>query len=198
VGRLQGKHFDHYRRFFVKSESGASPLEGLSRNDVELIEARIDGFNALIRSEALARGFHVVEVAKMLDLLAVRRNGSEDAPDKPLRDFLGDAEHPLLRLTPVPNILMYELDANGARAQGGLFSLDGVHPSTVGYGLIAEEFLKTMRAAGVPDAERARIPWAAVIANDSLLQHPPRLWQPLLDQAEQHATLWGLLARALA
>jgi lysophospholipase L1-like esterase len=198
VGRLQGKHFDHYRRFFVKSDSGASPLEGLTRHDVELIEARIDGFNALIRSEALARGFHVVEVAKMLDLLAVRRNGTEDAPDKPLRDFLGDAEHPLLRLNPVPNILMYELDANGARAQGGLFSLDGVHPSTAGYGLIAEEFLKTMRAAGVPDAERARIPWAAVIANDSLLQHPPRLWQPLLDQAEQHATLWGLLARALA
>jgi len=199
VGALANGHFDHYRRFFVKSESGSSPLEGLTRRQVELIEARIDAFNRIIVSTAAARGWHVVDTAGMLSRLAVRRTGNDDTPERPLREFLSDMpDHPLLGLKPLPSVLMYALDATGARTQGGLFSLDGVHPSTIGYGLIAEEFLKAMRQAGVPDANRAQIPWAAVIANDSLLQRPPRLWQPLVDQAEQHATFWGLIARALA
>jgi hypothetical protein len=36
---------------------------------------------------------------------------------------------------------------------GGLFSLDGVHPTNTGYAIIANEFIKTMNrslAAGVP------------------------------------------------
>ena len=35
------------------------------------------------------------------------------------------------------------------RTQGGLFGLDGVHPSTVGYGLIAKEVLDILGSVGV-------------------------------------------------
>ena len=40
-------------------------------------------------------------------------------------------------------------DGHGGRATGGLFSLDGVHPTTVAYGLIARELIDIMRLAGV-------------------------------------------------
>ena len=44
---------------------------------------------------------------------------------------------------------------------GGLFSLDGVHPTTVGYGLIAQEMIDIMVRAGVtfyqPDGKTPRI-----------------------------------------
>jgi hypothetical protein len=58
--------------------------------------------------------------------------------------------------------LVNELAANGAVVggqklttafMGGLFSLDGVHPTNTGYAIIANEFIKTMDRsfpAGIP------------------------------------------------
>lgn len=198
VGHFDGKYFDNYRRFFVNSDGPGNLLEGLSRDDVITIEKRIDSFNRSIREQVGARqNWHIVETAALMDRLALRRNLKENEPDEPLRAELR-ADHPLLALDPVPNVFMYQLDAQGRRVRGGLFSLDGIHPTTIGYGLIAESFLKVMRDAGVPGADPLRLPWNAVIANDTLIQHPPRLWHSMLAEAERHATFWALLARALA
>ena len=198
VGAFDGKYFERYQRFFVKSDGPASLLEALTRQEVIAIEQRIDTFNDAIKSNVAERErFHLVDVCGVLNRLAVRRNRLEAKPDQPLRDFLPH-DHPLLQLDPVPSVLMYELDGQGRRVQGGLFSLDGIHPSTIGYGLIAELFLTEMQKVGVPGASPARLPWPAVIANDSLLQAPPVLWHHLLREGEAHATFWGLLARALA
>jgi hypothetical protein len=41
---------------------------------------------------------------------------------------------------------------DGRRATGGLFSLDGAHPTTVGYGLLAQELIT------VNGTRRCRIP----------------------------------------
>lgn len=198
VGGFDGKHFEHYRRFFVRSEGALGLLESLTRQDVITIERRIDGFNEVIRANVARRErWHLVDVAGLLDRLAVRRNQQEPTPDRPLRELL-HPQHPLLRLEPVPSVLMYELNEHGQRVQGGLFSLDGVHPTTIGYGLIAEQFLSEMQKVGIAGASPARLPWPAVIANDSLLQAPPVLWHHLLREGEAHSTFWGLLARALA
>ena len=40
-------------------------------------------------------------------------------------------------------------DGQGGRAKGGLFSLDGVHPTTVAYGIVAQELITIMQSAGV-------------------------------------------------
>jgi hypothetical protein len=75
----------------------------------------------------------------------------------------------------------FESDPTGLR-QGGLFALDGVHPTTVGYGLVAQEFINVMHLAGVgfPEVDPAnprsgtpRVDWARVIARDTLISSPP-------------------------
>jgi hypothetical protein len=46
---------------------------------------------------------------------------------------------------------MYLAVANNRLLRGGIFSLDGVHPTTMGYSLLAHEFMSVMRGeAGVP------------------------------------------------
>src|SRR5262249_45648385 len=35
------------------------------------------------------------------------------------------------------------------RAAGGIFSLDGVHPTTITYAMLAQEFINVMQTAGV-------------------------------------------------
>ena len=50
----------------------------------------------------------------------------------------------LARLQPTPDTRFLTADGNGGRATGGLFSLDGVHPTTVAYGIVAQELIAIM------------------------------------------------------
>jgi hypothetical protein len=63
---------------------------------------------------------------------------------------------------------------------------------------MAEVFLTEMQAAGVPGADPRRIPWQEVIANDTLLQSPPRVWDDVYDAGSHHATLWDLIFRVIS
>lgn len=201
-GHFDGKYFDYYTRFFVPPGSLTFGLEKLTRTDAQTIDARIDAFNAVIRREVDERpNWQPVDTCALLDKLAVRRNRSEKDPGGPLRNYyakLGRPDHPLLQLDPIPSILMYDVDASGRRVAGGLMSLDGVHPSTLGYGLIAEHFLQAMQQADVPGADPLQVPWPAVIANDVLATQPLRVWGHIMRGGERYSWLWGALARALA
>jgi len=49
-------------------------------------------------------------------------------------------------------------------ATGGLFSLDGVHPSTIGYALIANELIKLMNknfSWDIPLVDVAKFMWSS-------------------------------------
>lgn len=200
-GRFDGTYFDFYTRFFVPPGSLTFGLEKLSRAEARSIDTRIDAFNTVIRREVERRGWQLVDTCELLDQLAVRRNELDADPGAALRlhyEQRGRLDHPLLQLNPVPSILMYGLDASGSRVDGGLMSLDGVHPSTLGYGLIAEYFLEAMQRAEVPGADPRLVPWPAVMANDALLTHPPKVWWHLMSAGERYSWLWGALARALA
>ena len=54
----------------------------------------------------------------------------------------------LLALDPVPTTRFFHSGPQG-RTDGGLFALDGVHPTTIGYGIIAQEVIRIMDDAGV-------------------------------------------------
>ena len=86
---------------------------------------------------------------------------------------------PALRaLRPPPDSRFLTGDGKGGRASGGWFSLDGVHPTTVGYGLIAQEVIDIMRLAGVEFPGDGRVDFERLIARDTLIEHPPQNLRP--------------------
>jgi hypothetical protein len=68
------------------------------------------------------------------------------------------------------------------RTQGGIFSLDGIHPTTIGYGIMAQELIKIMQLAGVqfyqdngqPRKGEIKIDFDRLIKLDTLISNPPR------------------------
>lgn len=202
LGELRNDVFDYYVRFFTPGDA-KPPLfhKRLVRAEVEQIQARIRGFNDVIRSLVAARGkrWHVVEIGAVLEQLAVRRNRKR--PEEPLRDYYaakGRPDHPLLQLTPTPNLMTLRCDESGSRIGGGLTGLDGVHPTTIGYGIAAEVFLEAMQQHGVPDTNALAIDWDKVIASDRLAQRAPATWDDFLDAAQENSLLWDTLFRTLS
>jgi hypothetical protein len=41
-------------------------------------------------------------------------------------------------------VRFFRTDARGKRTAGGLFGLDGIHPTACGYAIIAQEFIEVM------------------------------------------------------
>ncbi|MFN6567322.1 hypothetical protein [Dendronalium sp. ChiSLP03b] len=199
---FDGKYFQYYGRFFAKKEN-FSPLlqKHLERQKIQQIDARVDSFNQSIRDiiRLQSNNWHVIDTCTILDALAVKRNEMLDAPARPLIDYYaarGLSDHPLLRLSPIPSILRLDV-RDGNRYAGGLFSLDCVHPSTIGYGIVAEAFLSVMKQAGVSDTDPVRINWNEIIAHDSLLQVPPLLWENIISAAEKNSILWDIIFRVI-
>lgn len=202
IGKLRDRYFDRYGWFFRSDDDG----KWLSRAQAQLIDERIDGYNESIRANARARGWTLVDMAAMLEALAVRRNDAGEAPGDRLKLWLESSGHPqhrLLALDPLPCVSLYTVERgpNGhRRTRGGLFGLDHVHPSTIGYALAAERFLASMIANNPDDPviANARIDWDAVIANDTLEQRAPRLWDDLMAHAQRFPWLWERLVAVLS
>ena len=69
----------------------------------------------------------------------------------------------------------------GGRTDGGLFSLDGVHPTTTAYGILAQEVIRVMELAGVEFADRhgqpragpVQVDFERLLRADTLIGDPP-------------------------
>ena len=166
----------------------------------------IDAYNACIREEARQRGWHVIDLCAVLDALAFRRNAGRPRYPFPAGLVTALQQNPLtsFRVRPDGEVLLdtryVRLPAQRPRDdassdvwqnafKGGVFGLDGVHPTTTGYGIVAHEVLSAFQAAGVPDADPGRLDWAGIVENDSLLLCPPELLVSL------EATLDALFAK---
>lgn len=200
---FDGKYFAYYGRFFANQQNFSPHLnKHLTGEQARQIDAVIDSYNRAIVKLVAARGptWRLVDMCAVLDQLAVKRNSLTEAPDRALREYyarLGIRSHPLLDLNPVPNVLRLTTEELGKRIKGGLFSLDCFHPATVGYGIVAEAFLREMAAAGVPGTNPMRLDWQQIIAHDTLLRLPPVLWDDIVEAAEHNAMLWDLIFRVI-
>lgn len=225
-----GKYFKRYGRFFAPDDF--RPLLGgtLSGSEVQEIDERIDTFNNFIREEVEERGnWHVVDICNLLDSLAIRRrddiNCQDNAAERVLKCFFTEQgvknveDHPLLKLNPPPDVHLLgsrrrtdEDDVNnsstrsnsdGIRTGGGFFSLDCFHPTTIGYGLIAEAFLDVMAGVGVPGicnqegVSWRRLDWKTLTERDTLVNDPPALWDDIIDTARAHTHLADIFCRIL-
>lgn len=100
----------------------------------------------------------------------------------------------------MPDSSFLTSDGEGGRAGGGLFSLDGVHPTTVGYGIIAQEIVTIMRRAGVefrspggtPRPDPVTVDFERLVLRDTLVRTPPQNLTPdlgLLGWADESLDL---------
>ncbi|GAB2609487.1 hypothetical protein GCM10027168_48090 [Streptomyces capparidis] len=156
------------------------------------IDLAVDGYNEGIAATVRegrreGRDWLLLDVAALLDRLACRRF-IDDPQARP--DWWEPYPMPpeLAALEPPPDSRFLAGDGE-KRVAGGLFSLDGVHPTTVGYGILAQEFVKVMRAAGVvfhrPDGRTPRpdpvtVDFARLIRRDTLINRPPANLDPAL------------------
>jgi hypothetical protein len=183
------RYFRYYTRPWIADDDfDPEQDEHLTADDARAIDSAIDQYNDVIAGHVRAgreegRDWRLLDLAGLLDRLAARRF-LED-PDVNLPPWWEPYELPEPVATlprSAPDSRFFAADSDG-RAAGGLFSLDGIHPTTIAYGLMAQEFMNVMVEAGVtfyrPDGVTAREPpievdWETLIARDSLISHPPR------------------------
>ncbi|MFD4180431.1 hypothetical protein [Rhodococcus sp. NPDC058514] len=191
------RYFPYYVRPWV-SESEFSPEEDahITGGQARVVDAAIDLYNDTIARTVLRarkgtdgrkRDWYLLDTACLLDRLASRRYIADrhmrlDPELRPTWWSEYRLPGPLLALDPVPNSRFLTGDGKGGRATGGLFSLDGVHPTTIGYGIIAQEIIDVMRLAGVEfrhvtgavRADPVAVDFARLILRDTLVRHPPQ------------------------
>jgi hypothetical protein len=131
------------------------------------------------------KDWYLYETAGLLDRLASRRYMEDPLARPSWWEEVGGAYKlppELQALNPIPDSRFYQSGPTG-RTKGGLFSLDGIHPTTIGYGIMAQEFIKIMQLAGVKfyqnDGKTQRtgdikVDFKRLIALDSLISKPPR------------------------
>lgn len=149
----------------------------LNRAQVLHIDACIRRYNSIIAqlvnqfNKELGRpAYYIVDIAGKLNQIALRRNKFNPTYEYPsFFDFI----------YPRVDARYYHCDDRGNLKQGGIVSLDGVHPSVIGQGLIGYEFLKVMKNAGVPGTDPAALNWKAIFDSDDLYGKPITLMKEL-------------------
>lgn len=185
--REKSRYFRYYTRFFIPDsefDPGRDPY--LTDADARAIDLAIDAYNRAIADSVHAaradgRDWHLFDLCGLLDRLAARRY-LHDPSARPAW-WMGPYQLPeaLDQLEPSLDSRYLQVDDEGRRTQGGLFSLDGVHPTTVAYGIIAQEIITIMANAGVafqrPDgtrrAEPITVDFARLLQRDTLVRTPP-------------------------
>jgi hypothetical protein len=192
------RYFPYYCRPWVH-DVDFSPTEDrhITGAQARAVDCVIDMYNDAIQqtveqardgADGAQRDWYLLDTAGLLDRLASRRYISDPNARPPW--WTPYPLPPALNaLDPVPDSRFLTSDGNGGRASGGLFSLDGVHPTTVAYGLIAQEMINVMRRAGVEFAHSSgalrsdpvTVDFDRLILRDSLVQQPPQNLTPGLD-----------------
>ena len=182
------RYFDFYTRPWI-SDRDFDPDDDrrITGQQALAIDSAIDQYNYAI-TEAVSdarnegRDWLLFDVAGLLDRLAARRY-IEDPGARP--EWWSPYKLPaeVEALSPVPNSRFFESGPKG-RTDGGLFSLDGVHPTTIGYGILAQELINVMQQhAGVKfyrgDGRTVRtgpvrVDFQRLLELDTLISNPPR------------------------
>lgn len=199
--RPDSRYFPYYTYPWIKAEDfNPQRQRHLTAAQARAIDSAIDQYNDAIAA-AVRQGrqdgydWYLFELVELLDRLAYRRYLSSPSA---CPDWWTPYELPpeLAALTPVPNTRFFRSDRTG-RTQGGLFSLDGIHPTTIGYGIMAQEVIKIMQRAGVAFPPGGQIDFQQLIGLDTLISQPPPIVSNLLNLAGWIDIRLGLTSSAV-
>ncbi len=181
------RYFHYYTRPWI-DDTDFDPTRDphITGDQARAVDYAIDLYNdhieATVKKARLAgHRWYLCDTAGVLDRLAARRYIDDPAARPPWW-----TEYPLppalAALQPQPDTRFLTADGQGGRSEGGLFSLDGIHPTTVGYGLISQELITIMQVAGVsfrtpdnaPRQEPVEVDFQRLIRRDTLVNSPPQ------------------------
>jgi hypothetical protein len=183
--RPQSRYYPYYTRPWIADEDFDTKRDPyITGAEARAIDSAIDAYNqTIIDSVAAARtdglDWYLFDMGSILDRLATRRY-IEGPWARPAWWTPYELPAPLQALDPVPNTHFFRSGPDG-RTDGGLFSLDGVHPTTIGYGILAQEVIKVMELAGVAFLDRngeprkapVRVDFQRLLRADTLMASPP-------------------------
>jgi len=180
------RYFPYYTDPWI-DEQDFSPAKHrhLTHQQARAVDSAIDQYNdtitdAVRRARRVGRDWLLFDLCGLLDGLAFRRF----AEDAAAADRNGWGPYPLPAALADLDTRFFRSDRTG-RLQGGLFGLDGVHPTTSGYGIVAAEILKLLALDGTPCDP---VDFAALRRQDSLNEDPPALMTALFTLAAPFLT----------
>lgn len=170
---------DYYTQFWIW-EDYFDPNEHahLTRDQMIQLDLYIDEYNAIIESVAAEYGWLVAPFFHYVSRLHNKDPKSPMAfpfPDEFISALQRNSN--LKHLVDNQNNVKLTTDyieidpETGKLRNGGVFSLDGLHPTTTAYGLMASLFKGTMERAGITFEQD--LDWDEILRNDTLLTHPP-------------------------
>lgn len=174
-------YFDYYTRFWVwDKDFNPDKHPHLTKEQAITLDQHVDEYNAIIRKIAAEYGWIVVPLNRHLNGFARRRLGGKLRIPFPEKFVAAMNKHPKTsHLFEDPENPKFSTDYlridhdNGKVYKGGIFSLDGIHPTTIGYGLIAHIYKQTMEKNGIKFDRPLN--WKRIISNDTLITDPPFL-----------------------
>jgi hypothetical protein len=197
--RNKSRYFPYYTLPWIQDKDfNPDKHPCLTENEARAIDCAIDHYNdaitdAVRQARLEGRDWYLLELCGLLDRLASRRY-IEDPSARPdwWDEVGGEYQLPpeLQAISPHLNSCLFRTEPGKGRTDGGLFSLDGIHPTTVGYGIMAQEIIKIMQIAGVKfykeDGQtmregEVRVDWNRLIAQDALISQTPHNIDSILD-----------------
>jgi hypothetical protein len=174
---LKGLYYQYYSYFPFSLETAIKSGKYLNFRDALHIDRTILEFNRIIKNKVAELNkkhgnpdrYHIVDMGEALSKMAWKRNKGQPTYEYP---------EELRFVYPPIDTKYYDVAPNGTIEGGGIFSLDGVHPTVTAHGIIAWEFMKVMQAAGAID-KSAKLDWGSILAADRLRNEPIRLLQEL-------------------
>lgn len=189
------RYFPYYVRPWVDDDDFDVDRDAhLTEQDARTIDSAIDAYNTTIvqsvrEARQEGRDWYLFDLGALLDSMATKRYIEDPAARPPWWEpYQLPAE--LAAMSPVPSTRFFASGPTG-RTEGGFFSLDGVHPTTIGYGVIAREVVRIMdRLAGVEfrtplgvvrPPGSVDVDFARVLASDTLNTRPPQMLSSTLS-----------------
>lgn len=180
------RYFPYYTRpWITDTQFDTKEDPHLTANQARAIDSAIDMYNQTIASAVKAarqqgHDWYLLDLCGTLDRLATRRY-IDDPMARPAWWTPYELPGPLAALVPPVSTGFFNSNKEG-RLRGGIFSLDGVHPTTVGYGIIAQEVINVMQGSGAlftwgngtsPRTGPINVDFVRLLKHDTLMSDPP-------------------------
>lgn len=157
-------------------------IDGIIAQYKEILERKVNQHNQERQEQGKEKDWFIVDFHRLLERLAHRRYKEEKDSPRPCdcEEYEMPEEYKDLDL----NTLFLQAD-KGKKTAGGLIALDGVHPTTVGNSLVAQEVIDVMVKNGVEFHHRdqsenttrrstpIRIDYTRLLQADTLMQQLP-------------------------